>query len=73
MSFRKKIYYPDAQIEKNLYTRGKEWMFIDSWQEYIGYYHRYSNGEVYTEREWDPKRSRRLVVYKENPEPYVLN
>ena len=70
MSFRKKIYYPDAQIEKNLYTRGKEWMFIDSWQEYIGYYHRYSNGEVYTEREWDPKRSRRLVVYKENPEPY---
>jgi hypothetical protein len=70
MAFRKKIYYPDSQIEKNLYTRGKEWMFLDDWKEYVGYYHKYSNGEVYTEREWDSMRSKRLVVYKENPNSY---
>lgn len=70
MAFRKKIYYPESQIEKNLYTAGKEWMFIDTWREYVGYYHKYSNGEVYTGREWDPDRSFRLVVYKDNPEAY---
>jgi hypothetical protein len=70
MPFRKKIYYPESQIEKNLYTSGKEWMYLQTWQEYIGYYHRYTNGEVYTEREWDPNRSLALIKYKENPEPY---
>jgi len=70
MAFRKKIYYPESQIQRNLYTSGKEWMFLDNWREYIGYYHKYSNGEVYSEREWDPNRSFRLVVYKDNPEAY---
>jgi len=70
MAKRKKIYYPDSQIEKNLYTRGKEWMYLNDWKEYIGYYHRYSNGEVFTEREWDPNRSEILVKYKERQESY---
>lgn len=70
MAFRKKIYYPDSQITKNLYTGGKEWMLLNTWQEYVGYYHRYSNGEVYTEREWDDNRSLRLTKYKENPDSY---
>lgn len=70
MAYRKKIYYPDSQIQKNLYTRGKEWMFLDDWKEYVGYYHKYTNGEVYTEREWGANKSKRLVVYKENPNSY---
>jgi hypothetical protein len=67
---RKKIYYPDSQIQKNLYTGGKEWMYLKDWKEYIGYYHRYTNGEVFTEREWDPNRSEILVPYKEKQESY---
>lgn len=67
---RKKIYYPDSQITKNLFTSGKEWMYLKDWKEYIGYYHQYSNGEVFTEREWDPNRSEVLVKYKERQESY---
>lgn len=70
MARRKKIYYPEDQIEKNLYTRGKEWMYLNDWKEYVGYYHRYSNGEVFTEREWDPNRSEVLVPYKERQDSY---
>jgi len=67
---RKKIYYPESQIEKNLYTGGKEWMYLKDWTEYKGYYHRYTNGEVFTEREWDPNRSEVLVPFKEKKESY---
>lgn len=70
MAKRKKIYYPDSQITKNLYTGGKEWMFLNTWQEYRGYYHKYSNGEVFTEREWDPVRSEVLTPYKEKQDSY---
>jgi hypothetical protein len=70
MAKRKKIYYPDSQIEKNLFTAGKEWMYLKDWKEYIGYYHQYSNGEIFTEREWDPKRSEVLVPYRERSESY---
>ena len=70
MAKRKKIYYPESQITKNLYTRGKEWMYLKDWKEYVGYYHQYSNGEVFTEREWDPNRSEVLVKYKERQESY---
>ena len=35
MSYRKKIYYPESQIEKNLYTNGKEWMTIDDLKMWI--------------------------------------
>lgn len=70
MARRKKIYYPDSQITKNLFTEGKEWMYLKDWKSYRGYYHRYSNGEVFTEREWDPNRSEILVPYKERPDSY---
>lgn len=71
MAFRKKIYYPDNQITKNLYTKGKEWSYLDDWQEYVGFYHKYSNGEVYTEKEWNPTRSRRLIAYKDKNADYL--
>jgi hypothetical protein len=67
---RKKIYYPDSQIEKNLFTEGKEWMYLKDWKEYRGFYHKYTNGEVFTEREWDPNRSEILVPYKEKSDSY---
>lgn len=67
MAIRKKIFYPDNQIVKNLVTTGKEWMLLDDWSEYIGSYHRYTTGETYTEKEWDPIKSKRLVKYKEAP------
>lgn len=67
---RKKIYYPDSQIEKNLFTEGKEWMYLKDWKEYRGFYHKYTNGEVFTEREWDPNRSEVLVPYKQKSDSY---
>lgn len=70
MASRKKIYYPDSQIEKNLFTKGKEWMYIDDWKEYVGYYHRYSTGEVFTEREWDQSKSKKLVPYRDRKDSY---
>ncbi len=61
---RKKIYYPDEQIQKNLFTEGREYMFLDDWLEFTGYYHKYSTGEVYTEKEWDAQKSKRLIRFK---------
>jgi len=67
---RKKIYYPDEQIQKNLFTEGREYMFLDDWQEYTGYYHKYSTGEVYTEKEWDAQKSKRLIRFKAGSDSY---
>jgi hypothetical protein len=69
-AIRKKIYYPDTQIENNLFTKGKEWMTVDDWKEYIGYYHRYATGEVFTEREWNPNKSLKLVKYQNRDDTY---
>lgn len=70
MEFRKKIYYSPNQITKNLYTKGKEWMYLDNWKEYVGFYHKYSTGEVYTQKEWDSSRSKKLVEYKDKNADY---
>ena len=64
---RKKVYYSDQEIIKNLYTTGKEWMLSD-YTEYIGQYHRYTTGEVYTHPEWDKNKSVRLIKFQELPE-----
>jgi hypothetical protein len=70
MAFRKKIYYPENQIERNLFTKGKEWMTLDDWKEYNGFYHQYATGEVFTEKDWDPIRSKALVRYRDKQESY---
>ena len=59
-----KLYYPLDEITSNLYTSGKQWMTTDD-VEYIGLYHTYTTGEVYTEASWDSKLSKQLIVYKE--------
>lgn len=70
MESRKKLYYADNQIEKNLYTKGKEWMTLDDWKEYSGPYHRYITGEVFTEAEWNPFTSKKLVRYRLRSDSY---
>ena len=44
-------------------TYGKEWMYFDTLKNYIGEYHVYQNGAVYSLPEYDPKRSLPLIPY----------
>jgi hypothetical protein len=59
---RLKIRYSLDEIIPNQYTFGGEWMTEDS-VEYIGLYHKYTTGEVYTKPVWDSKLSKKLVTY----------
>lgn len=59
---RQKIYYSKSEITEHLYTPGQQWMTEDS-IEYIGTYHQYSTGEVYTEETWKPLQSKKLVKF----------
>jgi hypothetical protein len=61
---RKKIYYSDDQIVKNLFTNGGEFSLLYDFSEYVGFYHRYTTGEVFTEPEWDPLKSQRLIRFR---------
>jgi len=61
---RLKSYYTTDEITNDLYTFGKEFMTRDN-VEYVGPYHRYSTGEVYSEFKWDPKTSISLIEYKD--------
>lgn len=67
--YRQKLYYPKDQIVNNLFTNGREFMFLRNFEEYVGFYHRYTTGEVFTEHEWDPLKSQRLIRFRELPEP----
>lgn len=59
---RKRIYYTKAQITNGLLTDGKEWMFEDT-TEYIGQYHKYTTGEVFSEPTFIDGKSRKLIPY----------
>lgn len=56
---RQRLHYTPSQITKNLYTTGSEWMTSDD-KEYLGPYHTYITGEVYTGSTWNPKTSQKL-------------
>ena len=45
----KPMYTPDPQVETGLYTAGKEWMTVEGHEEFVGTYHKYPNGAVYSE------------------------
>ena len=64
---RKKVRYTKDEITNNLYTTGQEWMTPDN-EEYIGLYHRYSTGEVYTSAKWNPNKSIKLIKFRLLPE-----
>ena len=57
-----KVYYPKGQIQTGLYTKGGEWMLEDG-TEYIGDYHRYTTGEVYTRIKYIRNVSEKLIPY----------
>ena len=59
---RKKLFYTKNQITENLYTSGNEYQLSDG-TVYIGLYHRYSTGEIYTEPTWNAKTSKPLSVF----------
>ena len=61
---RQKAYYTIDEITNNLYTSGGEWMLRD-YTEYSGLYHKYITGEAYTQAEWNPKTSKKLIKYEE--------
>lgn len=60
---RLKLYYPTDEIVTELYTSGLEFMTTDN-VEYIGSYHRYATGEVYTGAIWNSKSSLKLIPYR---------
>ena len=64
MSKRFKIRYTKDEITNNLYTTGNEYMTVDN-IEYIGLYHIYSTGEIFTLSSWNPSKSKKLIPYKE--------
>jgi len=64
MDPRIKIYYPESQIVKNLFTKGGEFMKLKNFEEYVGFYHRYTTGEVFTEPQWDILKSARLITFR---------
>ncbi len=59
---RNRIYYTKAQITPGLITDGSEWMFTDN-VEYIGQYHTYTTGEVFSEASFVDGKSRILIPY----------
>ena len=62
---RLKLYYPENQIIRNLYTSGKQFM-LETGIEYVGFYHKYSTGEVYTESGWNEFQSKKLIPYRDS-------
>lgn len=62
MATRNRIYYPLSHIVTNLYTAGKEWMLKDG-TEYIGFYHRYIDGNIMSEAVFNRATSVNLIRY----------
>jgi hypothetical protein len=69
---RLKLYYPTEEITNNLYTYGSELMTEDN-VEYVGPFHRYVTGEVYTGSTWDAKTSKKLVVFQQQNKITIYN
>lgn len=63
---RRKLKYTKDEITNNLYTTGGEWMTTD-YTEYVGLYHQYVTGEVYTLANWNPQRSKELIPFRVLP------
>lgn len=63
---RKKAYYTASEIVNNLYTTGNEWQ-LQNGTIYVGLYHKYTTGEVYTEAVWDDNLSKQLLPYEDVP------
>jgi hypothetical protein len=69
---RLKLYYPVDEITNNLYTYGSELMTEDN-KEYVGPFHRYVTGEVYTGTVWNVKTSKKLIAFKQQTTQTIYN
>jgi hypothetical protein len=65
-----KSYYSANEIVNNLYTTGQELMTTDN-VEYVGLYHKYTTGEIYSQPTWDKNKSVKLIKYKDQPESVI--
>lgn len=71
MANRRKIYYTPTEIQNDLFTNGGQWMELDTWENYVGFYHTYiSTNEVFSEKEWHPTKSKKLVPFRDRPSSY---
>lgn len=59
---RQRAYYTKGQINSGLNTNGSEWMLVDG-TEYIGQFHSYTTGEVFTEANFVDGISKKLIPY----------
>ena len=67
------VYTPKQKLQLGLYTEGKQWMIAETLEEYIGLYHRYPNGAVFTGADYT-SLSKGLLPYAPAIEPTtVLN
>jgi len=60
---REKTYYSADEVLNNLYASDKQLMYTDGTM-YIGLYHKYSTGEIYTEAKWNSNKSKKLIKYE---------
>ena len=67
-----KLYYPIEEITNDLYTFGAELMTEDN-AEYIGPFHRYITGEVYTGATWNATTSKKLIAFKQQDKTTIYN
>ena len=65
-----KSYYSPNETVNNLYTVGQELMTTDN-VEYVGLYHKYTTGEIYSQPTWNKNKSVKLIKYKEQPDSVI--
>ena len=63
------IFTPAAKIQSALYSIGKEYMFAETLEEYIGSYHIYPNGAIYSGAHFYIDTSKPIVPYVEQHIP----
>jgi hypothetical protein len=61
---RQRGYYTKGQTTNGLLTEGRQWMLVDG-TEYIGQYHTYTTGEVFTQASFVDGTSKILIPYKD--------
>lgn len=61
---RSRIYYPSSGIRTNLFTKGG-YLMTEDYDEYVGFYHIYNSGEIFSEGEWDENVSKKLLLIDE--------
>lgn len=70
------MYYPKSQIKPNLYTNGGEYVIKSSGKDYVGFYYKLSNGELYVGKQPQGRGNIQLIIPPNpinSPEDYQEN